>query len=236
MPALRPSLAEPDAQLPARGPAAPHPDRLTPAVPRRLEVPDPRETSARGRPFARCCPCPSHLHHSLFRDLRFTPHDFRRIFITELVNSGLPIHIGAALLGHLNVQTTRGYVAVFDEDVVRHYQAHIHQRRQDRPAGEYRDTTKQEWDEFEEHFDHRKVELGACGRPYGTPCQHEHACLSELAQHGDEVASAPTAVTESSCGEVGGSALTGVLRASEDRQHLPVAPVLLPGGCSRRGR
>jgi integrase len=58
-----------------------------------------------------------------FRGLRLTPHDFRRIFATELVNSGLPIHIGAALLGHLNVQTTRGYVAVFDEDVVRHYQA-----------------------------------------------------------------------------------------------------------------
>ncbi|WP_392673612.1 tyrosine-type recombinase/integrase [Streptomyces sp. LN785] len=115
--------------------------------------------------------------HPAFRELRFTPHDFRRIFITELVNSGLPIHIGAALLGHLNVQTTRGYVAVFNEDVVRHYQAHIHQRRQARPAGEYRDTTSDEWAEFEKHFDRRKVELGSCGRPYGTPCQHEHACV-----------------------------------------------------------
>jgi hypothetical protein len=28
-----------------------------------------------------------------------------------------------------------------------------------------------------EHFDKRKVELGTCGRPYGTPCQHEHACI-----------------------------------------------------------
>jgi integrase len=27
--------------------------------------------------------------------LRFTPHDFRRIFATETVNSGLPIHIAA---------------------------------------------------------------------------------------------------------------------------------------------
>ncbi|MEU7524172.1 hypothetical protein AB0A74_00380 [Saccharothrix sp. NPDC042600] len=33
----------------------------------------------------------------------------------------LPIHIGAALLGHLNIRTTRGYVAVFDKDIVRHY-------------------------------------------------------------------------------------------------------------------
>ena len=31
--------------------------------------------------------------------------------------------------------------------------------------------------EFEEHFDKRRVELGSCGRPYGTPCAHEHACV-----------------------------------------------------------
>ncbi|WP_309115999.1 site-specific integrase [Saccharothrix sp.] len=115
--------------------------------------------------------------HPGFRTTRFTPHDFRRIFATELVNSGLPIHIGAALLGHLNIQTTRGYVAVFNEDVVRHYVAFLADRRELRPVEEYRDTTREEWGEFEEHFDKRKVELGSCGRPYGTPCQHEHACI-----------------------------------------------------------
>ncbi|MFE4915495.1 tyrosine-type recombinase/integrase [Streptomyces sp. NPDC056652] len=121
--------------------------------------------------------------HPGFKGLKFTPHDFRRIFITELVNSGLPIHITAALPGHLNVQTTRGYVAVFDEDVIRHYQEHqehqehLEHRRQIRPLGEYRNSTSDEWAEFEEHFDRRKVESGACGSPYGTPCQHEHACL-----------------------------------------------------------
>ncbi|MFE9238062.1 tyrosine-type recombinase/integrase [Streptomyces sp. NPDC007007] len=115
--------------------------------------------------------------HPAFRSVKFTPHDFRRIFATELVNSGLPIHIGATLLGHLNIQTTRGYVAVFDEDVIRHYLAHLNERRQVRPDHEYRATSSDEWDEFEEHFDKRKVELGACGRPYGTPCQHEHACV-----------------------------------------------------------
>lgn len=108
-----------------------------------------------------------------------TPHDFRRIFTTELVNSALPIHIGATLLGHLNIQTTRGYVAVSDEDVIRHYLAHLNERRRLRPDHEFRDATSDEWDEFEEHFDKRKVEPGACGRPYGTPCQHEHAPLTE---------------------------------------------------------
>ncbi|XUL85520.1 tyrosine-type recombinase/integrase [Streptomyces galilaeus] len=116
-------------------------------------------------------------HHPAFRSVKFTPHDFRRIFTTELVNSGLPIHIGATLLGHLNIQTTRGYVAVFDEDVIRHYLAHLNERRRLRPDHEYHDVTSDEWNEFEEHFDKRKVELGTCGRPYGTPCQHEHACI-----------------------------------------------------------
>lgn len=112
-----------------------------------------------------------------FADLVFTPHDFRRLFATELVNSGLPIHIGAALLGHLSLETTRGYVAVFDDEVVRHYQGFLHRRRAQRPAEEYKPVTDNEWREFEEHFDRRKVELGNCARPYGTRCQHEHACL-----------------------------------------------------------
>ncbi|WP_214317579.1 tyrosine-type recombinase/integrase [Nonomuraea sediminis] len=112
-----------------------------------------------------------------FTGLKFVPHDFRRLFTTDLVNSGLPIHIGATLLGHLNLETTRGYVAVFNEDVVRRYQSHLARRRAMRPQEEYRPTTDQEWQEFEEHFDKRKLELGNCGRPYATPCSHEHACI-----------------------------------------------------------
>lgn len=112
-----------------------------------------------------------------FDGIHFRPHDFRRLFATDLVNSGLPIHIGAALLGHLDLETTRGYVAVFEEDVVRHYQAHLQRRRAMRPTDEYQPVTEEEWAEFDEHFDKRKVELGGCGRPYATPCTHEHACI-----------------------------------------------------------
>ncbi|WP_308798198.1 tyrosine-type recombinase/integrase [Streptomyces sp. UH6] len=126
--------------------------------------------------LARCCTDLAERHPA-FRSVTFTPHDFRRIFATDLVNSGLPIHIGAALLGHLNIQTTRGYVAVFDEDIVRHYLAHLSERRRLRPDHEYRGVSTEEWPEFEEHFDKRKVELGSCARPYGSPCRHEHACI-----------------------------------------------------------
>ncbi|MFI8489416.1 tyrosine-type recombinase/integrase [Streptomyces rubrogriseus] len=116
-------------------------------------------------------------HDPRFADLAFTAHDFRRLFATDLVNNGVPIHIGAALLGHLSLQTTSGYVAVFNEDIVRHYQHFLDNRRQLRPEGEYRSPTSTEWSEFEQHFDTRKVELGTCGRPYASGCRHEHACI-----------------------------------------------------------
>jgi hypothetical protein len=69
------------------------------------------------------------------------------------------------LLGHLDIQTTRGYVAVFDEDVIAHYTEFLDRRRAKRPPTEYRRPTGEEWSDFQEHFDKRKVELGSCGRP-----------------------------------------------------------------------
>ncbi|WP_234435720.1 tyrosine-type recombinase/integrase [Streptomyces sp. NRRL F-2747] len=72
----------------------------------------------------------------VFADTKFTPHDFRRLFATDIVNGGLPIHIGAALLGHPNLQTTQDYVAVFAEDIVQHYQQFLNHRRSQRPDGE----------------------------------------------------------------------------------------------------
>jgi integrase len=109
--------------------------------------------------------------------LRFTPHDFRRVFSTEAVNSGLPIHIAAKLLGHLDLNTTQGYVAVYPAEVIRHYRQFVAERRSQRPSEEYREPTDAEWTEFRDHFSLRKVALGTCHRPYGTPCQHEHACV-----------------------------------------------------------
>jgi integrase len=109
--------------------------------------------------------------------LMLTPHDFRRFFATEAVNGGLPIHIAAKLLGHLDLNTTKGYVAVYPEEVIRQYQGHLVRRRGSRPAIEYREPSEQEWEEFSHHFRHRKMALGDCYRPYGTPCPHEHACV-----------------------------------------------------------
>ncbi|MEU9785555.1 hypothetical protein AB0H92_32125 [Streptomyces phaeochromogenes] len=46
-----------------------------------------------------------------------------------------------------------------------------------RPSDEYRVPTDEEWTEFLGHFERRKVSTGTCGRSFGTPCIHEHACV-----------------------------------------------------------
>lgn len=109
--------------------------------------------------------------------LHYTAHDFRRIFTTEAVTGGLPVHIAARLLGHHTVTTTQSYLAVFQEDLVRAYRSFLDGRRAVRPEAEYREPTDEEWHEFQQHFHTRKLELGDCARPYGTGCQHEHSCL-----------------------------------------------------------
>jgi integrase len=111
------------------------------------------------------------------KPLRYTPHDFRRIFATEAVAAGLPLPILAKLMGHQNVVTTQGYAAIYPQDVIQHHRAFIGRRRELRPSAEYRQPTDAEWEEFLGHFERRKVELGVCARAYGSPCQHEHACI-----------------------------------------------------------
>lgn len=105
------------------------------------------------------------------------PHDFRRVFTTTAVQDGLPLHIASKILGHRHLNSTQPYTAVFQDDLIRTYRAFVDRRRSARPVEEYREPTHEEWDEFEEHFTLRRVELGSCARPYGSTCEHEHACI-----------------------------------------------------------
>jgi hypothetical protein len=100
------------------------------------------------------------------------------LFTTELVGAGLPVHVAATLLGHLNLDTTRGYTAVFPEQVIDAHRKMVEHRRSLRDSHEYRSVTPEEWADFEQHFQLRRVALGDCFRPYGTPCVHEHACTA----------------------------------------------------------
>jgi hypothetical protein len=109
--------------------------------------------------------------------LRFLPHDFRRIFITDAVLNGMPPHIAQLVVGHRDINTTMGYKAVYPEEAINGHRAFLARRRELRPAEEYRTPTDAEWEEFLGHFEHRKLALGDCGRAYGTACIHEHSCI-----------------------------------------------------------
>jgi hypothetical protein len=111
------------------------------------------------------------------RTLRYTFHDFRRLFITDAILHGMPPHIAQLVAGHADINTTMGYKAVYPEEVINGHRAFIARRREMRPSEEYRTPTDEEWDEFLGHFARRKVALGECGRSYATPCIHEHSCL-----------------------------------------------------------
>jgi hypothetical protein len=109
--------------------------------------------------------------------LRFTPHDFRRLFITDAIMSGLPPHIAQVIAGHRDINVTMGYKAVYPDEAIQSHLAFLARRRAMRPTDEYRVPTDAEWQEFLGHFERRKVSTGICGRAVGTPCVHEHSCL-----------------------------------------------------------
>ena len=111
------------------------------------------------------------------KPLIFTPHDFRRLFITEAVLNGMPPHIAQLVAGHAGISATMGYKAVYPEEVINAHRAFIARRRATRPSEEYRVPTDAEWDEFLGHFERRRVALGDCGRAWGTSCPHEHSCV-----------------------------------------------------------
>ncbi|MFJ7625322.1 tyrosine-type recombinase/integrase [Streptomyces sp. NPDC097595] len=117
------------------------------------------------------------LTDSIGDPLRYTPHDFRRLFITDAILNGLPPHIAQIIAGHQDINVTLGYKAVYPAEAIQAHMAFLARRRSLRPSEEYRVPTDDEWQEFLGHFERRKVSIGACGRAFGSPCIHEHACV-----------------------------------------------------------
>jgi hypothetical protein len=109
--------------------------------------------------------------------LQFTPHDFRRLFITDAILSGLPPHIAQVIAGHQDINVTIAYKAIYPDEAIQAHLAFLARRRALRPTDEYRVPTDQEWQDFLGHFERRKVSIGTCGRAFGSACIHEHACV-----------------------------------------------------------
>ncbi len=60
--------------------------------------------------------------------LRFTPHDFRRLFITDAIMHGMPPHIAQLVAGHRDINVTMGYKAVYPEEVINGHRAFLTRR------------------------------------------------------------------------------------------------------------
>ena len=109
--------------------------------------------------------------------LHYTPHDFRRMFITDAILNGLPPHIAQVIAGHQDINVTLGYKAIYPEEAIASHLAFLARRRSLRPSEEYRAPTDEEWQDFLGNFERRKVSVGTCARAFATPCIHEHACV-----------------------------------------------------------
>ena len=108
--------------------------------------------------------------------IRFTPHDFRRLLTTELVGAGLPLHIVAALLGHLSLDTTRGYTAVFPEQVIAAHRSAGSSAAAVAPVRRLRPATGEEWTD-------RGTFPAAEGRPRRLPPPLRHALRPRARLH-----------------------------------------------------
>jgi integrase len=102
------------------------------------------------------------------KPLHYTPHDFRRLFITDAILAGLPPHIAQVIAGHRDINVTLGYKAVYPDEVIQGHLALLARRRTLRPTEEYRTPTDAEWEQFLGHFERRKVSAGLCGRAFAT--------------------------------------------------------------------
>ncbi len=109
--------------------------------------------------------------------LMFSPHDSRRIFVTDAIISGLPPHIAQVICGHKTIGTTIGYKAVYPAEAIEAHRAFTARRRATRPSEEYRTPAEEERDAFLARFEKRKASAGTCARAFASPCVHEHACV-----------------------------------------------------------
>jgi len=109
--------------------------------------------------------------------LVFTPHDFRRIFVTDAVLNGLPPHIAQVICGHRDISTTMGYKAIYPAEAIEAHRAFITRRRQARPSEEYRTRPRRNGTSSLPTSKNASCRSGICARAFGTPCIHEHACI-----------------------------------------------------------
>ena len=83
---------------------------------RRVVAPELFVTDARGAPLSENSLRKIVRQVSKASGIPFSCHALRHSYVTQLLRSGVPLHIARDLAGHADIETTLGYLRVFDED------------------------------------------------------------------------------------------------------------------------
>jgi hypothetical protein len=110
--------------------------------------------------------------------LHLTPHDCRRVFATEHLNSNTPVHVIAALLGHAGLDTVMIYAKLYPDSLVEGYRAAMRGLYGDfYNADELGDPSSEEWAAFTASCNLRDMGTHICALPTGEHCSRGLVCL-----------------------------------------------------------
>ncbi|OIQ80574.1 tyrosine recombinase XerD [mine drainage metagenome] len=116
--------------------------------------------------------------HSDGRPLALTPHDCRRVFASEHLNSNTPVHVIQALLGHATVNTVMIYAKLYPTQLVEEYRRAMRGLYGDVYGPEAsRAPTDQEWAVFTANCSMRDMGTHMCALPTGEHCPRGLVCL-----------------------------------------------------------
>jgi site-specific recombinase XerD len=116
--------------------------------------------------------------HSDGRELALTPHDCRRVFASEHLNSNTPVHVIQALLGHATVNTVMIYAKLYPTQLVEEYRRGMRGLYGDVYGPDaHRAPTEQEWAAFTANCSMRDMGTHLCALPTGEHCPRGLVCL-----------------------------------------------------------
>jgi integrase len=117
-------------------------------------------------------------HHSDGTPMRLAPHDCRRMFATDALNSNTPVHVIAALLGHASLDTVMVYAKLYPDSLIEGYRTAMRGLYTDVYDTEAtRTPTAQEWAAFAASCNLRDMGTHVCALPTGEHCARGLVCL-----------------------------------------------------------
>lgn len=110
--------------------------------------------------------------------LHLTPHDCRRVFATNHLNSNTPVHVIAALLGHAGLDTVMIYAKLYPDTLVEGYRTAmrgLHGAIYN--PDQLTDPSSDDWAAFTAASNLRDMGTHICALPTGEHCSRGLVCL-----------------------------------------------------------